>query len=159
MKNFLQFSAAFASRSNGPGIRESRSAIIQDTIIQLNRKLVCPIDSSNNFSQFGRADNHCYPSFLHHVIRSFNKAKFNNYCSKDYSNMFVSQAIQNATHAVPRFRGAHVSQSGAPKGDPYRFQCYNRIHFESCFLLLFLVFVKRYFIGRLKPSWLQSCFS
>ena len=32
--------------------------------------------------------------------------------------MFVSQAIQNATHAVPRFRGAHVSQSGAPKGDP-----------------------------------------
>ena len=37
---------------------------------------------------------------------------------------------------------------------------YIRIHLENCFLLLFVVFVKSYFIGRLKPSWLQStCFS
>ena len=35
------------------------------------------------------------------------------------------QQVKNTTHAVPRFRGAHVSQSGAPKGVPHRFQCYN----------------------------------
>ena len=49
--------------------------------------------------------------------------KLNSTTSKDYSNMFE---VENTTHAVPRFRGAHVSQSGAPKGDPHRFQCYNR---------------------------------
>ena len=35
------------------------------------------------------------------------------------------EQVKNTTHAVPRFRGAHVSQSGAPKGDPHWFQCYN----------------------------------
>ena len=47
--------------------------------------------------------------------------KLNSTTSQDYSNMFE---VENTTHAVPRFRGAHVSQSGAPKGVPYRF------HFE-----------------------------
>ena len=49
--------------------------------------------------------------------------KLNSTTSQDYSNMFE---VENTTHAVPRFRGAHVSQSGAPKGDPHRFQCYNK---------------------------------
>ena len=35
--------------------------------------------------------------------------------------------VENTTHAVPRFRGAHVSQSGGPKGDSHRFQCYNNM--------------------------------
>ena len=39
--------------------------------------------------------------------------KLNSTTSQDYSNMFE---VENTTHAVPRFRGAHVSQSGAPKG-------------------------------------------
>ena len=29
--------------------------------------------------------------------------------------------VKNTTHAVPRFRGAHVSQSGAPRGIPSGF--------------------------------------
>ena len=49
--------------------------------------------------------------------------KLNSTTSQDYSNMFE---VENTTHAVRRFRGAHVSQSGAPKGDPHRFQCYNK---------------------------------
>ena len=51
--------------------------------------------------------------------------KLNSTTSKDYSNMLE---VENTTHAVPRFRGAHVSQSGAPKGDPHRFQCYNNLY-------------------------------
>ena len=39
--------------------------------------------------------------------------------SKDYSNMFVSQASQK--HNAHGFRGAHVSQSGAPSGIPSGF--------------------------------------
>ena len=50
--------------------------------------------------------------------------KLNSTTNQDYSNMFE---VENTTHAVPRFRGAHVSQSGAPKGDPHRFQCYNTL--------------------------------
>ena len=52
------------------------------------------------------------------------------YSYEDYSNMFE---VENTTHAVPRFRGAHVSQSGAPKGDPHRFQCYNNVTVTGVF--------------------------
>ena len=58
------------------------------------------------------------------VIRSFNEAKFNNFI-KTILTCSSPEQVKNTTHAVPRFRGAHVSQSGAPKGDPHRFQCYN----------------------------------
>ena len=58
------------------------------------------------------------------VIGSFNEAKFNNFI-KTILTCSSPEQVKNTTHAVPRFRGAHVSQSGAPKGDPHRFQCYN----------------------------------
>ena len=45
--------------------------------------------------------------------------KLNSTTSKDYSNMFVSQASQK--HNAHGFRGAHVSQSGAPSGIPSGF--------------------------------------
>ena len=54
------------------------------------------------------ADNNCYPTFWHHVIT--------------YS---CPKQVKNTTQVAPRFRGVHVSQSGAPKGDHHKFQCCN----------------------------------
>ena len=53
----------------------------------------------------------------------------------DHFTSSSPEQVKNTTHAVPRFRGAHVSQSGAPKGDPHRFQCYNKqvLHFCATF--------------------------
>ena len=64
--------------------------------------------------------------------------RLNSTSSKDYSNMFVSQASQkHNAHGSP-FLGCACKSVRGRKGDPLRFQCYNRAGccgWVPCFLV------------------------